>query len=107
MAAALFAVFLVMAFRVTFDLRNGRRRWDWTLTPSRMVRVGVIAAVVGAWWVFWYTDIVMTRLKFAPTSVAVRLDPWPTVFVWISWSFTLLLLGIAAAGFAPVRKTAP
>lgn len=103
-AAGLFFIVLALSAWIAAGLRSGRRRWEWTVTPGRMVRIGLMTTMAVAWWTFWYTDIVMTRLHFAPTSVAVRLDPWPTVFVWVSWSLTLLLLGVTVAGFAPVRK---
>lgn len=106
-AAVLFAVFLTYDLWLVISLRRGRRATDWRVSPRRTARVAVLGLFVAAWWVFWYTDIPLRLMGYPPTFVTVRFDPWPTVFVWISWAVTLLVTAFIVSAFLPRRRSQP
>ena len=106
-AAMLFVGFLTYALSRLRRLRRRRLRLAWRLTPMRAARLIALSAVVVAWWVLWYTDTLLTAIGYAPTFVTVRLNPWPTAFVWVSWSVTLLLVAFAASAFTVENEPTP
>jgi CubicO group peptidase (beta-lactamase class C family) len=92
---------------VASRIRAGRRRFDCAFSWGRVVRIVLLLVVLAAWWMLWHTDTLLTHILgvYPDTAVTIRLlVPWPTAFVWISWSVTLWLLALIAATFVPKGK---
>ena len=99
LAVVLAVLALVYGGRLYRAVGVGSRRWALPRTTGRLARQVLLALFLAGWWIFWYTDTFLSALGFAPTFVTVLLDPWPTAFVWVSWSVTLLALALIAGGF--------
>ncbi len=94
LAAILVAVSAWIGTQPTLDWSKGMRSPVKSLRSRRGLAAVFLIVVLIAWWSFWYTDIPLRLLGYPPTFYTVRFDPWPTVFIWVSWAFTFLVLAL-------------
>ena len=95
LGAAALAVFVISG------VGNGTRARPPRLSGWRRFRIIALLLAGALWWAFWYSDIPLRQLGYAPTFFTVRFDPWPTAFVWVSWGFTLLIAAAVLAAIFP------
>ncbi|MHC4925600.1 MAG: serine hydrolase domain-containing protein, partial [Planctomycetota bacterium] len=103
LAAALAAAALIFGAVLFSRVRDGRRRLSRWPSLWQGVRASLLLLALAAWWVFWYTDTFLTALGYAKTFVTVRLTPWPTAFIWVSWGVTMLAVAAVAVTLTESR----